>query len=153
MPSGGVEMKRGRTVLCLVLGLAAFGGIGALSAQSAADSAFLPGITSKDPFPNGCVDCHKDQKDGKDFRVIAELANISGHPKIDKIVKVVPKDCLLCHKGGPKPPAFNQAMHKVHFRNPKESAFVTVYKGACLNCHSLDLDTGVMSAKTGPKNW
>jgi hypothetical protein len=85
--------------------------------------------------------------------VIAELAKINGHPKIDKIVKVVPKDCLICHKGGPKPPSFNQAMHKVHFEKPAENPFVTEYKGACLNCHSLDFDTGEMSVKSGPKNW
>ena len=146
-------MNRGRTVLCLVVGLAIFGGAAALSAQSAGATPFLPGVAAKDPFPNGCVDCHKDQGDGKDFTVIAELAKINGHPKIDKIVKVVPKDCLICHKGGPKPPAFNMAMHKVHFEKPAENRFVTEYKGACLNCHSLNLDTGEMSVKSGPKNW
>jgi hypothetical protein len=146
-------MKRGRTVLCLVLGFAVFGGIGALSAQSAADQAFLPGITSKDPFPNGCVDCHKDQRDGKDFRVIAELANISGHPKVEKIVKTVPKDCLICHKTGGKAPEFNTVMHRVHFAKPAENAFVTAFKGSCLNCHTLDQATGTMNVKTGPKNW
>jgi len=146
-------MKRGRTVLCLVVGLAVFGGTVAVSAQSAADSAFLPGITTKDEHPSGCVDCHISQGEGKDYRVPAELAKITGHPKIDKIVKTVPKDCLICHKNGPKPPVFSQAMHKVHFRNPKGNAFIAVYKGACLNCHSLDIDTGVMSVKSGPKNW
>ncbi|MGA2379619.1 MAG: hypothetical protein ABSG85_09945 [Spirochaetia bacterium] len=146
-------MNRGRTVLCLVVGLAIFGGAAALSAQSAGGTPFLPGVAAKDPFPNGCVDCHKDQGDGKDSTVIAELAKINGHPKIDKIVKVVPKDCLICHKGGPKPPSFNQAMHKVHFEKPAENPFVTEYKGACLNCHSLDFDTGEMSVKSGPKNW
>ncbi|MGA2642185.1 MAG: hypothetical protein ABSG21_14930 [Spirochaetia bacterium] len=146
-------MKWGRTVLFLAAGLAIFGGAAALSAQSAAGTPFLPGVAAKDPFPNGCVDCHKDQGDGKDFTVIAELAKISGHPKIDKIAKVVPKDCLICHKGGPKPPVFNQAMHRVHFQKPAENRFITEYKGACLNCHSLDLTTGEMSMKSGPKNW
>jgi hypothetical protein len=146
-------MTRGRTALCLAAGLAIFGGGGVLSAQSAGDRPFLPGVAAKDPFPNGCVDCHIDQGDGKDSRVTAELAKINGHPKIDKIVKIVPKDCLICHKAGPKPPVFNLAMHKVHFAKPSENAFVTAYKGACLNCHSLDLSTGQMSVKSGPKNW
>jgi hypothetical protein len=142
-------MKRGKPVLCLAVCLMIFGGVAVLSAQSAD----LPGITTKDANPNGCVDCHIDQGGGKDYRVIAELAKISGHPKVDKIVKVVPKDCLICHKAGPKPPVFSQAMHRVHFEKPTENAFVTAYKGACLNCHTLDLATGVMSVKSGPKNW
>ena len=93
------ELKRRRTVLCVVAGLAIFGGTVALSAQSAGDAAYLPGIAVKDPYPNGCVDCHTDQGDGKVSRVTAELAKINGHPKIDNIVKVVPNDCLICHKG------------------------------------------------------
>lgn len=140
-------MTRGRTVLCLVIGLAVFGGIGALSAQE------LPGITSKDSYPNGCVDCHKDQRDGKDFRVIGELANVSGHPKVEKIVKTVPKDCFICHKTGGKAPEFNLVMHRVHFEKPAANAFVTAFKGACLTCHALDQGTGVISVKIGPKNW
>jgi len=146
-------MKQGRTVLSLVVGLAILGGTVALSAQSAGDSAFLPGITVKDPFPNGCVDCHKDQGGGKDYRVIAELAKIDGHPKVEKIVKTVPKDCLMCHKTGAKAPELQKVIHRVHFDKPASNPFVTVYKGACLNCHALDQTTGAMSVKSGPKNW
>jgi hypothetical protein len=147
-------MERGGIVLCLVLGFALFGGTIVLSAQATGgETSFLPGITVKDPYPNGCVDCHIDQGGGKDSRVMAELAKINAHPKVDKIVKTVPKDCLICHKAGPKPPVFSQAMHLVHFQKPSENAFVTAYKGACLNCHTLDLSTGVMSVKSGPKNW
>jgi hypothetical protein len=146
-------MVQGRTVLCLVVIFAFFGAAVALQAQSAGDAAFLPGITSKDAFPNGCVDCHKDQGNGKDSLLIAELSKINGHPKVEKIVKTVPKDCLICHKAGPKPPMFNQAMHKVHFMKPSENRFITEYKGVCLNCHSLNSDTGEMTVKSGPKNW
>jgi hypothetical protein len=145
-------MKRGRIVLCLVVGLTFIGGSVALFAQ-AADAAFLPGITSKDEHPAGCVDCHVVTKDGKDYRVTAELAKITGHPKVDKIVKVVPKDCLMCHKAGPKPPVLANALHEVHYKNAKDNAFIGFYKGACLNCHALDLTTGDMTVKTGPKNW
>ncbi len=143
-------MNRGRTVLCLIAGIALFGGAVGLSAQSAD----LPGITGKDDYPNGCVDCHVALGGDKAPLVTAELAKISGHPKIDKLVKAVPKDCLtLCHKVGGKGPAFNLVMHMVHFQKPAENRFVTVNKGACLTCHSLDLDTGLMSVKSGPKNW
>jgi hypothetical protein len=150
----GQVMKRGRTVLCVVAGLVILGGAGvALTAASAGDAPFLPGITAKDENPNGCVDCHKNLGEGKDYRVIAELANVKGHPKIDKIVKTVPKDCTMCHKAGGKVPELNLVIHKVHYRKPAENVFVNVYKGACLNCHSLDADTGAMGVKSGPKNW
>ena len=90
-------MNRGRTILSLVAGLALFGGAVALSAQSVD----LPGITTKDAYPNGCVDCHVALGGDKAPLVTAELAKVSGHPKIDKIVKTVPKDCAtLCHKVG-----------------------------------------------------
>jgi hypothetical protein len=146
------EMSRRRTVLCVAAGLALFCGTIALSAQAAANAPFLPGITVKDPYPNGCVDCHTGQG-GKAPLVNAELANLSGHPKVDTIVKILPKDCLICHNGKGRAPQFNLAMHLVHFNKPAENAFVTAYKGACLNCHSLDASTGEMSVKSGPKNW
>ena len=137
----------GAKVLCLVAVLAVFGGPVVLSGQS---TPFLPGITVKDDYPNGCVDCHMN---GKAISVIAELAKVSGHPKVDKVVKSVPKDCLICHKTGPKPPVFSQAMHLVHYAKPSENDFVTTYKGACLSCHILDTSTGEMVKKNGPKNW
>ena len=146
-------MKLRKTVFCVVVGLMIFGGGFGLSAQSTGPEApFLPGITVKDPYPDGCIDCHKDEGGGKDFRLNTELSKLNGHPKIDNIVKTVPKDCLICHKGGPKPPALGQSLHMVHFQKPSENVFVTQFKGACLNCHSLDLATGVTSLKSGPKN-
>ena len=146
-------MKRGRMALCFMVVLLVLGGIDSLSAQSAGGVSNLPGITTKDPYPNGCVDCHKDAGSGKDYRVLTMLAKISTHPKIDKIVKVVPDDCLMCHKAGPKPPVFSQVMHKAHFEKPATNTFVTTYTGSCLNCHSLDQSTGAMNVKSGPKNW
>ncbi len=145
------EMKRGRKILSLVAGLALFGGTAALSAQSVD----LPGITTKDAYPNGCVDCHVAAGGDKSSPLVtAELAKVSGHPKIDKIVKTVPKDCsTLCHKLGGKAPAFNLVMHKAHFGKPSENRFVTVNKGACLTCHAFDPDAGGMAEKSGPRNW
>ena len=136
-----------RTVLLIAAGLVVLGGATiALTAASAGD-AFLPGITSKDENPNGCVDCHKQGDKG----LPAVLAKIKGHPKVEKIVKTVPKDCGMCHKTGGKAPALNLAMHKAHYA--EDSAFVTSYKGACLHCHALNAATGDMSLKSGPKNW
>ena len=142
-------MKRARMVLLAVVGLAmVLGVIVVLSAASAGDAAFLPGITGKDENPNGCVDCHKSET-----ALPVVLAKVKGHPKVEKIVKTVPKDCKLCHKAGGKAAEMNLAMHKAHYQKPAENGFVTSSKGACLHCHSLDMSTGAMGVKSGPKNW
>ena len=114
---------------------------------------FLPGVTVKDEHPNGCIDCHKNQGEGRDYRLNVEVANVDGHPKIDSIVKKVPNDCLMCHKEGAKAGPLNLITHKDHYRNPSENHFIAYYQGACLNCHSVDTASGVMSIKSGPKNW
>lgn len=142
-----------RIAFGVVAALTLLGGAVTLSAQAAGGAPFLPGLTSKDEHPNGCVDCHTNQGEGKDYRLPAELAKIKGHPKIEKIVKTVPKDCTMCHKESGKVPALNLVLHKVHYARPADNAFVNFYKGACLNCHALDVDTGDMSVKSGQKNW
>jgi hypothetical protein len=114
---------------------------------------FLPGITVADEHPNGCVDCHKNQGAGKDYRLNVSLAQIQGHPKIDAIVKTLPDSCLICHKEGSKAGALNIMLHKAHYEKSAENPFVQFYQGACLNCHKLDVATGKMTVKSGPKNW
>ncbi|MBN1411589.1 MAG: hypothetical protein JW969_12145 [Spirochaetales bacterium] len=114
---------------------------------------FLPGITVKDDHPNGCVDCHKKINDKLDYRLNVSLGKLEGHPKIDKIVKNVPKDCFMCHKEGAKAGKLELILHKAHFHNPKDNHFISNYNGACLNCHSFDEKTGSMPVKTGSKNW
>jgi hypothetical protein len=142
-------MKREKRALLVLAGVAILGSVLALTAASAADTPYLPGITVKDENPRGCVDCHKNA----DSRMPAEIARIKGHPNIDKIVKTVPNDCLMCHKPGGKVPELNLVMHKAHYDKPAENHFVTDSKGACLNCHTLDTTTGAMNMKSGPKNW
>jgi cytochrome c553 len=114
---------------------------------------FLPGVTVADEHPNGCVDCHKNQGEGRDYRMNVELAKVSGHPNIEKIVKKLPDDCMMCHKEGSKAGALNLITHKYHYRNAADNSFIKFYQGACLNCHSVDTATGKMAIKSGPKNW
>ena len=123
-----------------------------LTAASEDSSAWLPGITTKDDHPNGCVDCHNKQGD-KDYRLNTLPAQIKGHPDISKIVKILPTGCTVCHKGSGKAPALSNALHKVHYQNAAQNAFVTAYKGACLNCHQIDLTSGDMKVKSAPVNW
>jgi hypothetical protein len=139
----------------LLIPLVVIGVVAAVLFLVAADNnkPFLPGITVTDEHPNGCVDCHKNQGEGRDYRLNAELAKVSGHPKIDSIVKTVPDDCLKCHREGTKAGPLNLITHKDHYRNAAENSFIKFYQGACLNCHSVDTATGVMTVKSGPKNW
>lgn len=142
-----------KIILASVLVMPFVMGILFTGALWAADITPLAGITADDQHPNGCVDCHVKVSDEKDYRMPAELKNIEKHPPVEKLVKVVPNDCLKCHKEGAKAGAFNQVIHEVHFSNPKENHFVSNYKGDCLNCHTLDMNTYKMSVKSGPANW
>jgi hypothetical protein len=115
--------------------------------------AFLPGLTVADEHPNGCVDCHKNQGEGKDYRLNISLAKISGHPKIDALVKQLPEGCMMCHREGGKVSPLNIMLHKVHYEKGEQNPFVQFYQGACLNCHKLDAASGKMTVKSSAKNW
>ena len=146
-------MKRLNRIVLFLLTAALVAG-GALLLMGADNAKpYLPGITIPDDRPNGCVDCHKNQGEGKDYRLNVSLAATGKHPKIDSIVKVLPDGCLVCHKAGAKPGALNLVLHKAHYAKGADSAFVQSYQGACLNCHKLNPATGEMSVKSGPKNW
>lgn len=136
----------------LILALAAVGIVAAalvLSGASAADTAWLPGLLQADGFAKGCVDCHK-VDGGKDYRISAYLPK--DHPDVGKL-KTIPVDCATCHKRGGAGPELAGIMHQSHYRNTEKNGFVLYYKGACLNCHAVDTKTGVVSVKSGPKNW
>ncbi len=139
-------MKRRTRIVTVVIVLIAAVGIG-LSAQAIAK---LPGITTEDQHPQGCVDCHTQSSSG-DHRLNVALKEVSGHPAIDSIVNTVPNDCMMCH--GSYAAKLNTITHTAHYKNPEENHFVGYYAGQCLECHSLDLSTGTMSVKSGPKNW
>jgi cytochrome c553 len=144
---------RKRTMVFIVLG--AVGTISAILVLSAAaqPAPFLPGLTVKDETPGGCVDCHKNAGAGKDTRLNVSLPTaVKDHPDIAKIVKTVPTDCGMCHKPGQKAGDLGPRIHVVHYAQPEANTFVTVYQGACLNCHALG-DSGTISVKSGPRNW
>ena len=143
-------MKHYKGIILFFAVLALF--LGAAVLASAQETLKLSGITTTDEHPNGCVDCHTQSGDN-DYRLSTELKNLSGHPDVTKIVKTVPKDCAMCHKPNSSAGPLNLQVHKIHFQNPGENHFIEYYQGECLACHSLDLSTGEMSVKSGPKNW
>ena len=135
------------------LGLAiAVGTIYASPPYQKAAGVGLPGITTKDAFPKGCVSCHV-KASGGDLRLNVGLKKVKGHPDVAGMVKTVPKDCGMCHKAGPTPAPLKTALHKAHYGKKGASLFVKKYQGSCLSCHSLNTKTGAMTTKSGPKNW
>jgi hypothetical protein len=121
-----------------------------LSAQAAA---FLPGILADDAYPNGCVSCHKNDADAVPLKLNLMLARIQGHPKVDAIVKTAPKDCGMCHKAGAKMGDLSPVVHKAHFAKKADSQFIKLFQGSCLHCHTMNLAGGMVTIKSGPKNW
>jgi cytochrome c553 len=140
-------MNRSEIVLLALL-LAAAVFPAALAAQAA-----LPGILTDDPNPNGCVSCHKNDADAVPLKLNLMLAKIQGHPKVEAIIKTAPKDCAMCHKAGAKMGDLSPVVHKAHFAKKADSLFIKQFHGTCLNCHGMDLATGLVSIKNGPKNW
>jgi hypothetical protein len=147
-------MKRQRMIVTgAVLAAALLMVVLTLTAATDGSAALLPGITAKDEYPNGCVDCHRNAGANQDHRLNVALSQIKGHPDVTKIVKKVPDDCLTCHKGTGKVPALADVLHKAHYGAEAKSIFVTVYKGACLNCHQIDLASGNITVKSAAANW
>jgi hypothetical protein len=112
----------------------------------------LPGVTVTDKYPDGCVDCHKTIGD-KDYRLKTGLVRIGGHSEMATIVRNLPRDCMKCHKVDSPAGYLGDIAHRDHYRNPSENDFVIVYKGDCLHCHGIDLESGKTTLKDGSKNW
>ncbi len=118
----------------------------------AEDLVKLPGVNTSDQHGKGCVDCHI-LSGNNDYRLNVSLKGVDGHPPIDTMVKTVPNDCKTCHKAGAYAGALAIVIHKSHYANPAENSFIANYQGQCLECHSLNPETGVMAVKSGAKNW
>jgi len=121
----------------------------AASTAESADQAKLAGDAGPGPYEQGCVDCHA--KDGAEN--IGALLAAMKHRNVDKQTVTVPGDCVECHSedGGYTP--LSEFSHMLHYENPAENAFVGNYGGSCLHCHQLDAQTGIISVKSGPRNW
>ena len=133
----------------------------------------IPGITAKDVYPNGCVDCHVAGKDG-DMRMSALMtkwtsavpaallkkskaasvdpSRIKGkHPPVSNVKANVPQTCLGgCHKKGSTiAPPFAQLMHAIHLGGGRQNRFLTAHQGECTHCHKLDQKTGAWKMASG----
>lgn len=130
----------------------------------------IPGITAKDLFPRGCVDCHIDMpqinRDERlssvmstwDRQVPSELVEkarslardeeaIKGrHPLSLEMFQAIPENCQICHKKGsgsvvPLAPL----IHLIHLSGGEENHYLTIFQGHCTHCHKFDLNTGIVN--------
>jgi hypothetical protein len=132
----------------------------------------IPGITAKDPFPRGCVDCHVQRPD-KDQRLSTLLAQwnqkvdpqllaraqasspagttLKGkHPKVP--LNDIPAGCLKCHARTSKlAPPLATMLHGFHFGGGKDNEFLTQFQGECTYCHKLNAATGAWTLPSGPE--
>jgi hypothetical protein len=107
----------------------------------------LPGITSPDPYPDGCVSCHKGA-----MLLKAKLQALD-HRNIDSETAVIPNDCKTCHKAGEGLDPISNIAHSMHYASGSKSEFVTKHKGSCLNCHQVATGSGEVTVKSGKRNW
>jgi hypothetical protein len=132
--------------LACAAGLALVAQAGLCGATWAAD-AYLPGLTSEDPNPQGCVSCHKGEMSLK--TMLAALK----HRNIDGKVEVVPDDCKSCHTEDQGLDSISMIAHSMHYASLSSSEFVTEHQGSCLHCHALATGSGEVRVKSGKKNW
>jgi hypothetical protein len=136
----------------------------------------IPGITTEDPFPHGCVDCHINHPEmNMDVRIStlmkqwndkveptfltkAQVCAPSGvklkgkHPIVANALKDIPAGCLKCHsKVSTVAPPFSKMLHIIHLSGGEKNHFLTLFQGECTYCHKLDLSTGKWSLPSGPE--
>jgi hypothetical protein len=143
-----------------------------VAAGAAAETARkIPGITTKDAFPRGCIDCHTgaagmptklsvtvrewgEKIDGKRLArlqtfVPKSLLLKGKHPPVGSL-KDVPGACLKCHSAMSKiAPPLAPLMHGIHLTGGDANAFLTTFQGECTHCHKLNAVSGQWSHPSG----
>ena len=134
--------------------------------------ATIPGITAKDVYPHGCVDCHTGKAnmpaplsaDLKGWTTKVDPALVTKvqpsapkgvtlkgkHPNVTAMVKDIPGGCLKCHAQTSKSaPPLASMMHEIHLTGGEKNPFLTTFGGHCTHCHKLDAKTGAWSLGSG----
>lgn len=136
----------------------------------------IPGITSPDSIPHGCVECHVNHPEmNLDVRFSTLIARwtekvepeilakaqasapegmvLKGkHPKASGSYNNVPAQCLVCHaKDSKRAPPFARMIHMLHLTGGGENHFLTIYQGECTYCHKLDMSTGRWTLPNAPE--
>jgi hypothetical protein len=178
---GGTPMVKSLLLLVFVLSLAllsvtALGQVEEESTSMPPPVRKIPGITTDDPFPIGCVNCHINYVEMnldtrfstlmKQWSVAvepnlvahAQASSPSGitikgkHPHVATALEDIPAGCFMCHsQGSTMAPPFSRMLHRVHLSGGEENQFLTLFQGECTYCHKLDLSTGQWSIPSGPE--
>lgn len=136
----------------------------------------IPGLTTEDQFPQGCVDCHinmpeinKDERIGTlmsrwnkavDSKLLekAKSAAPAGiflkgvHPKVPAAFRNIPDGCKPCHgKTSRIGPPLAPLLHLIHLSGGADNHFLTIFQGECTHCHKMDRKTGRWSMPSGPE--
>jgi len=136
----------------------------------------LPGITSRDPFPRGCVDCHVVlPEENRDVRISTLMTVLSGqvppellarvqalnlsgktlqgrHPIVSETLNDIPSGCLKCHTTNSDiAPPFSGLIHLLHLGGGNNH-YMSLFQGQCLYCHKYNGKTGAWSIPSGPEN-
>lgn len=134
----------------------------------------IPGITTDDMFPSGCVNCHLNFADrNMDTRISTSLGKwaekvepkllakaqaatpkgitLTGkHPSAEDSLTNIPRACIECHKSmSQSAPSFSQMVHLIHLTGGQENHYITLFKGECTHCHKLNKNTGEWSLPSG----
>ena len=137
----------------------------------------IPGITTQDPFPRACVDCHINYTEMnldtrfstlmKIWRVKVDSALLQKaqdaapagmilkgkHPDKPDSFNNVPGECLTCHsKISKTAPPFARMIHKIHLTGGEENHFLTIFQGECTYCHKLNLASGSWTIPSGAEH-
>ena len=127
----------------------------------------IPGITTDDMFPSGCVNCHLNFPDrNMDTRISTLLAKwmenahpellgkaqaaspegvilVGKHPAATESLADIPLACVACHSNmSQKAPVFSQMIHLIHLTGGQENHYLTLFQGECTHCHKLNPNTG-----------
>ena len=136
----------------------------------------IPGITTEDAFPRGCVDCHinypqmnvdarlsslmKVWTTSVDTALLAKAqasaprgVTLKGkHPPVAFALKNIPASCLTCHsKKSTLAPPFSQLLHSIHLTGGDQNHFMTMFQGECTHCHKLNRSTGEWTMPSSPE--
>jgi len=136
----------------------------------------IPGLTTEDKFPGGCVDCHINMPDIKQDERISTLMSrwttkaesklmkraqavvpegvlLKGvHPPAAESLKNIPAACSSCHtKSSKTAPPLAALLHIIHLTGGDDNHFLTIFQGECTYCHKMNGTTGVWTMPSGPE--
>jgi cytochrome c553 len=137
----------------------------------------IPGLTTEDKFPNGCVDCHINMPHIKQDERISTLMSkwnknvetkllkkaqavaqagvtLKGiHPPAPESLKDIPAACITCHSKntGTTAPPLAALLHVIHLTGGDDNHFLTIFQGECTYCHKMNVTTGVWMVPNGPE--